>query len=54
MDADFKDLEDAIQYFSAVRAQADFLITRNVPHFPETAMPVVTPAEFLATEGPGR
>ena len=43
------DFEDAIQFHSAIRAKADFLITRNVSHFPESVLPVITPKEFLAT-----
>ena len=43
------DFEDAIQFHSAVRAKANFLITRNISHFPKSAIPVITPKEFLAT-----
>jgi predicted nucleic acid-binding protein len=42
------DFEDAIQYVSALAVRADWLVTRNVGHFPDTGLPVVTPAEFLA------
>src|ERR1035437_6309539 len=43
------DFEDAIQYFSAIRAEAQCVITRNAGHFPKSEdMPVVTPPEFLA------
>jgi predicted nucleic acid-binding protein len=50
IDSDFSDFEDAIQFFSAHRAGADFLITRNVRHFPKDPIAVVTPEEFLKTE----
>jgi predicted nucleic acid-binding protein len=49
IDADFKDFEDAIQYFSALRANADCLISRNPKHFRAADIPVLTPNEFLAT-----
>ena len=47
--ARFEDFEDAIQYFSAVRAGASYLITRDQGHFPEVPhLLVLSPAEFLA------
>ena len=46
-DSSFKDFEDAIQFFSAVRCDADYLITRNVKDFPQEDMPVLTPEDFL-------
>ncbi len=49
MDSDFKDFEDAVQYFSAVQAGAECMISRNPHDFPRTSQcPVLTPAEFLA------
>ncbi len=42
------DFEDAIQYHSAVRANADFLVSRNVAHFPKAAFPILTPEELIA------
>jgi len=48
IDADFEDFEDAIQYFSAVRAGASCLVSRNPGHFPKSDLPVLTPTEFLA------
>ena len=47
VDADFNDFEDGIQFFSAVRCNADFIITRNVKDFPHDDVPVMTPEEFL-------
>jgi predicted nucleic acid-binding protein len=50
IDADFHDFEDAVQYFSAVQAGADCIISRNPDDFPRPReCPVLTPAEFLAT-----
>jgi predicted nucleic acid-binding protein len=48
IDAGMKDFEDAIQYHSALRVNASCLITRNPDHFPRSALPIATPAEFLA------
>ncbi len=48
MDSEIGDFEDAIQYFSAVHSDADFLITRNPEHFPRKDITVMTPDEFLA------
>lgn len=48
IDADFKDFEDAIQYFSAIRADADCIVSRNPKHFPSPDISVLTPSEFLA------
>ena len=49
MDSGFKDFEDAIQYFSALRADASCLITRNPDHFPRSELAVLTPSDFLVT-----
>ncbi|MBI4612564.1 MAG: PIN domain-containing protein [Planctomycetes bacterium] len=48
IDAGFADFEDAIQFHSAVHAQAKCVITRNPDHFPRTPLSVLSPAEFLA------
>lgn len=43
----FNDFEDGIQFFSAMRSNADYLISRNVKDFPHDDIPVLTPEEFL-------
>lgn len=48
MDAGFPDFEDAIQYYSALHARSQVLITRNPDDFPRTALAVLSPTEFLA------
>jgi predicted nucleic acid-binding protein len=48
LDAGRGDFEDAVQYFSALRGEAAYIVTRNVDHFPAGDLPVVSPAEFLA------
>ena len=52
LDAGMEDFEDAIQFFSAVRAGAAAIITRNPGHFPGRDLAVQTPGEFLATHFP--
>jgi predicted nucleic acid-binding protein len=49
IDARMPDFEDSVQYFSALHAGADVLVTRNPKHFPRSVVPVVTPTEYLAT-----
>ena len=48
MNSKISDFEDAIQYFCAVRAGADYLVTRNISDFPKRGMPIVSPEEMLA------
>ena len=48
LDSDLDDFEDAVQYYSAGRIHADYLITRNPHDFPSEGLPVVSPDEFLA------
>ena len=48
IDSGLDDFEDAIQFFSAVHATAEYILTRNPNHFPKSGPPVLTPKEFLA------
>lgn len=41
------DFEDAVQFYTAVYSEVDYIITRNVKHFPQDNIPVLTPTEFL-------
>jgi predicted nucleic acid-binding protein len=50
IDAGFNDLEDAIQYYSAVRAGADCIVSRDAAPFPRSDLPVLTPAELLTAD----
>ena len=46
----FKDVEDAVQYYTATKEdRVDFFITRNIKDFKmaETHLPVLTPSQFL-------
>ena len=45
----FADFEDAMQYYTALKAKADIIITRNGKDFANSKIPVMTAAEFLAT-----
>jgi len=42
-----RDFEDALQYFSAVNAGADYFLTRNINDFAFASMKVMAPSEFL-------
>jgi predicted nucleic acid-binding protein len=43
----FKDFEDGLQYYSAFKVKADVIISRDVKDFSASAIPVLTPAQFL-------
>ena len=47
LNSGLKDFEDAVQYFCAVKCDADYIITRNIKDFPLNDIPVLTPDEFL-------
>lgn len=49
LESDFKDLEDAFQYFTAVENNMDVIITRNIQDFKKSQLPVMTPKQFLET-----
>jgi len=45
----FNDFEDALQYYTAIKAKADIIITRNGKDFTASKLPVMTAAEYIAT-----
>lgn len=45
----FSDFEDALQYFGAVEAGCDALITRDAKDFRTATIPVLSAAEYLET-----
>ena len=45
--SEFSDFEDAMQYFSALRADVDYIVTRNKKDFTSAAIPVFDPQEFI-------
>ena len=47
---DFKDYEDAIQYYCALSVpNIDFIVTRNGRDFKKSTLPILTPIEAIAT-----
>lgn len=45
--SEFKDFEDAIQYFSAVQANCSVIITRNGKDFRKSTLAIMTADEYL-------
>lgn len=43
----FNDFEDALQAVAATACAADWIVTRNTPDFASSAVPVLTPTDFL-------
>ena len=44
---EYVDFEDSLQVVNGERIKANYLITRNVKHFINTKIPVLTPSSFL-------
>ena len=44
----FKDFEDAMQYYTALNAKAEIIITRNGKDFTASKLPVMTATEYIA------
>jgi len=47
LNSEFRDFEDAIQYYTAIENDQDLIITRNHPDFKESKIPVMTAGEFI-------
>ena len=47
LNSDFKDFEDAIQYYAAIESDIDIIITRNLKDFKKSELPVMTAHQFL-------
>ncbi|MDD3695842.1 MAG: PIN domain-containing protein [Lentisphaeria bacterium] len=47
IDSPMNDFEDAVQFYTAVYSQADYIITRNLKYFPQNDIPIPTPTVFL-------
>lgn len=45
--SDFKDFEDALQYYTALENGVDLIITRNKKDFKNSKLPVMTAKEYL-------
>jgi len=50
LDSDFKDFEDAIQYYTALENNLNLIITRNLKDFKQSILPVLTAKDYLATK----
>lgn len=48
--SNFSDFEDAVQYYAAKSAKADFIITRNTKDYKQSDIPVLTAEQFLRTQ----
>ncbi len=46
-DKNFKDFEDGIQYYTAIEAQCNIIVTRNLKDFRKSSIPVLSPKEYL-------
>jgi len=49
LNSDFRDFEDAIQYYTAIENDQDLIITRNHQDFKESKLPVMSAGEFIKT-----
>jgi len=49
LNSDFKDFEDAVQYFTALQANCSVIITRNGKDFKNSTLPVMTAEEYLSS-----
>ena len=49
IDSNFSDFEDAVQYYAAISARADIIITRNTKDYKQASIPVLTAEQFLKT-----
>jgi len=47
LNSDFKDFEDAVQYYCAIENGIKVLITRNLKDFKHAKIPVLTAEEFV-------
>jgi predicted nucleic acid-binding protein len=48
LSSSFKDFEDAIQYYAALEAGLDYLVTRNKEDYGESGLVICAPREYLA------
>lgn len=49
INSDFKDFEDAMQYFSALASNCDLIVTRNEKDFKNAHIPVLNGESYLET-----
>lgn len=51
MSSDFKDMEDGIQYYTAIENRVTILLTRNLKDYKTAIIPVMTAEQFLMGKG---
>ena len=49
LNSDFKDFEDAIQYFTAIENEMELIVSRNMSGYRKSNIPVMTAREFIET-----
>ena len=49
INSNFKDFEDAMQYFSALASNCDLIVTRNEKDFKNALLPVLNGESYLET-----
>jgi len=47
LNSEFADFEDAIQYYTALDAKLDVIITRNINDYKKSKLPVMTAGEII-------
>ena len=47
LESDFKDFEDAIQYYTAIENEVNIIITRNLKDFKTAKIPVLTAKNYI-------
>lgn len=47
LNSEFRDFEDAVQYYTAIVNDQDLIITRNKSDFRQSKIPVMTAGEFI-------
>ena len=47
IDSKFKDFEDALQYYTALKHRCNYIITRNIKDYKSSGIPVLTAEQFL-------
>lgn len=49
INSDFKDFEDAMQYYSAIASKCDLIVTRNEKDFKTALIPIMNSESYLQT-----
>jgi predicted nucleic acid-binding protein len=49
LNSNFKDFEDAVQYFTALQANCSIILTRNGKDFKNATIPIMSAEEYLSS-----